>query len=331
MTPAARVREARELAPAEIRFLRDRPGSLWQDPEWARFMRATGNGCFWAVAEDDAGPLGLALVTEKRRRFGLSYAYVGRGPIAATREAGRAILRHLAGRGYLYVQIDPPAGFDPGDLKLRPVRRGIHPPDTIVVDLERTEEAMLASFSATARRHIRKAEAAGCDCSVRKGSGGPDFAAFMRLMELTSRRKGLRVFGERYYAAMLETLDAELFVARVGGEASSAAILLRHRELALYYYGASDPEASELSSSYFLQWTMMRRARALGCRGYDLCGVSPPGARGHYLEGVTAFKERFGGARVALGSSCAYVGKPLRYLAASAFKGGLRRTAPVPR
>ncbi|MDD5041996.1 MAG: peptidoglycan bridge formation glycyltransferase FemA/FemB family protein [Candidatus Peribacteraceae bacterium] len=83
-----------------------------------------------------------------------------------------------------------------------------------------------------------------------------------------------------------------------GGEAKPVAGLLGviWGSKAYYYYGASDYAHRALMAPYALQWAAMRHARAAGCTTYDLLGVSPPDAPANHLwQGVSVFKEKFGG------------------------------------
>jgi len=79
---------------------------------------------------------------------------------------------------------------------------------------------------------------------------------------------------------------------------------------AYYYYGASDHAERALMAPYALQWAAMRHCKTAGAKTYDLLGIAPPpspsrsaegaegGVRGgevHPWQGVSAFKEKFGG------------------------------------
>ncbi len=97
-----------------------------------------------------------------------------------------------------------------------------------------------------------------------------------------------------------------------------------------YYYGASDYAHRSLMAPYLLQWEAMRYCKERGCEKYDLLGIAPlppspsprerggtnfgtslpflplalsvvegwrkgPGDGGHPWQGVSSFKEKFGG------------------------------------
>lgn len=87
----------------------------------------------------------------------------------------------------------------------------------------------------------------------------------------------------------------------------------------IYYYGASDYAHRTLMAPYALQWAAMRHCRNAGCASYDLLGIAPPavatamagkpdappdhswqghGGRDRQWQGVSGFKEKFGGSIV---------------------------------
>ena len=66
-----------------------------------------------------------------------------------------------------------------------------------------------------------------------------------------------------------------------------------------YYYGASGSEHRALMAPYALQWVAIQHCKRVDCRFYDLLGIAPPNAPAdHPWQGVSAFKEKFGGIAV---------------------------------
>ena len=64
----------------------------------------------------------------------------------------------------------------------------------------------------------------------------------------------------------------------------------------IYYYGASSYEHRALMAPYLLQWEAMKYCKAQGCTQYDLLGIAPPDAgTDHPWQGISGFKEKFGG------------------------------------
>ena len=64
---------------------------------------------------------------------------------------------------------------------------------------------------------------------------------------------------------------------------------------AIYLFGMSRDEHREKMPNYLLQWEAIRRAKALGCRIYNLWGAPDEFNESDGLWGVFRFKEGLGG------------------------------------
>jgi peptidoglycan pentaglycine glycine transferase (the first glycine) len=77
---------------------------------------------------------------------------------------------------------------------------------------------------------------------------------------------------------------------------------------ATYFFGASLATHREVMAPYLLQFSVMLRAKVLGCHCYDMYGIAPPGSEAdHEWAGFSAFKRRLGGVDVKFVPSMDYV------------------------
>ncbi len=79
------------------------------------------------------------------------------------------------------------------------------------------------------------------------------------------------------------------------GEAVAAVSMFYFAGQAIYLFGMSRDEHREKMPNYLLQWEAMRRAKALGCRIYNLWGAPDEFNESDGLWGVFRFKEGLGG------------------------------------
>jgi lipid II:glycine glycyltransferase (peptidoglycan interpeptide bridge formation enzyme) len=182
-------------------------------------------------------------------------------------------------------------------------------PDTVIVDLAAPEETILARMRQTTRNGIRRAERAGVTVRDR----GPAWLGdWHRIYADTARRKGFFAEGLEYFSELFRAQEAcpvaiapELLVlsAERAGEPLAGAIVALHGECAYYLYAGSLDAGREHMPNYALQWEIIRRARAAGCRRYDLLGVPPNNDPYHSMYGLYTFKTGFGG-RVVHWSGC---------------------------
>ena len=85
-----------------------------------------------------------------------------------------------------------------------------------------------------------------------------------------------------------------VFVAEYQGVQQGCAVVPFSEHSAYYMHGGSiaKPLTGVMN---FLQWEMIQHFRKLGVRHYDFCGARINPEKGSKAEGLTMFKERFGG------------------------------------
>ena len=181
--------------------------------------------------------------------------------------------------------------------------RNVQPRRTLVVDLRRTEDAILGTMKPKCRYNIRLAGKKGV--SVEPWS---DLGGFHRMLKLTGKRDSFAVHSEEYYRRAYELFYpggmCELLVARFSGMPLAALMVFASGPRAWYVYGGSTDAERDRMPNYLLQWEAMRWAKEQGCEEYDLWGVpdeeetkleSEFEPRHDGLWGVYRFKRGFGG------------------------------------
>ncbi|MDR2516789.1 MAG: peptidoglycan bridge formation glycyltransferase FemA/FemB family protein [Spirochaetaceae bacterium] len=248
------------------------------------------------------------------------------------------LVPHLS-RRIAFIRFDPPwAGAALPPLLEKPLCRApadIQPPDTVIINLDRSEEELLADMKEKWRYNIRLSAKKGV--TVRR-AGAEETGVFYALLRETARRDGIAIHAERYYAELFAlaaeygnaAADVRLYIARHEGEDIAAAVTLFRGDEAVYLYGASAGVKRNLMAPYLLQWSAMRDAKAAGCRSYDLFGIPPGDDPAHPMAGLYRFKTGFGGNIIHRWGSWDY---PARPLPAALFRAaeGLRKAARTAR
>lgn len=283
-----------------------------------------------------AGPQGLLAGAQAlfRRRFGLSVAYVPRGPLWADDEQiderllaalGRIARRERAVFLRLEPNIcedEPNAGARHSFLLLHGFQTAdpIQPRSTLHLDLTPPEDRLLAAMSKGHRADIRRAAREGV--GVRVGASVADLDAFYAIMQATSARAGFAIHSRDYYQAAWELLratnqpdggDAALLLAERDGVALAAFLIFAWAGAGLYLYSGATDEGLRSGANHALQWRALQWARERGCTVYDFWGIpdalgqaaaaSDPNERTRLeaaaqadpLHGVFRFKKGFGG------------------------------------
>jgi lipid II:glycine glycyltransferase (peptidoglycan interpeptide bridge formation enzyme) len=146
------------------------------------------------------------------------------------------------------------------------------------------------------RYNIRLAERRGVQ--IRDGTAA-DLPEFYDMYAETAARDGFLVRPQAYYMDVWQQFmtagRAALLLASVEDEVVAGLILFIFGRTAWYMYGASTGQARNLMPNHALQWAAICRARARGCRRYDMWGAPDEFNESDRMWGVYRFKQGFGG------------------------------------
>ncbi len=302
---------------------------------WGEFQRAYGRRILRLGAYENSVLLGAITLIEHNLILGKSYLYAPRGPIAQTAEATTALFQaareHGKKFGAMYVKIDPAIYNFPFDFaQLRGYEAGttLQEPNTLVLDLQPSEEELLTAMHTKTRYNIRLAEKRGV--TVRWSTTDHDHDTYLALQRVTFERQGIRLHPDRYYQVMFETLKmagiGELAIAEFEGQPLAINLVLWHEQTAVFNHGGSSNDHKEVMAPYLLQWASIRKAKEKKMTTYDFRGIAPEGSPDHKLAGVTRFKLGFGGRRVVYPEARNTILDPLWYQAyrlAKRVRGGV--------
>ncbi len=179
----------------------------------------------------------------------------------------------------------------------------IQPGNTLVVDLQGSEEDVFNRMKPKTRYNIRLAGRKEVVVQVSN-----DVDAFYHVMGVTSQREAFHVHSLDYYRRAYELFYpkgmCELFLANFQGQTLAAMMVFAFGKNAYYFYGASADEERNRKPTYPLQWEAIRWAHRKGCTAYDMWGIPDEAtdidddeaeAREDGLWGVYRFKRGFGG------------------------------------
>lgn len=184
----------------------------------------------------------------------------------------------------------------------------IQPEDRQVIPLEAGKDAVFSQLTSKGRYNVRLAHKSGVH--VRRStpeSLSRDVEIFYTLLTTTSERQKFSVRPKSYFLNLCQLLYAHhygrLFVAEYNGQPLAATIITLYHHYASYLYGASSQHESKVMAPYALHWEVMHWAIDHGAKWYDLLAVRPqayPVGTPHPYDGITKFKQRFGGHTVHL-------------------------------
>ena len=232
----------------------------------------------------------LSELERRTKGFGVVWLKIDPDVIAATgmgmpsssdlqsQEAGHAIEGMLRKRGWR---------FSDSQVQFR---------NTLNIDLERSEDEILAAMSGNTRRKIRVAVKKGV---VIRPADIDNLPLLYRLYQITGERDRFLIRPFDYYRRAWEQFMraglAQAFIAEYEGVAIAHVILFHFGRKCWYFYGASANEERARMPNYALQWEAIKWAKAQGYAVYDMWGAPDTFDESDSLWGVYQFKRGFRG------------------------------------
>jgi lipid II:glycine glycyltransferase (peptidoglycan interpeptide bridge formation enzyme) len=276
--------------------------------EWGQFKGRWGWTPRYFLNEDRTAAALVLRRTLVRRAFStlkLNILYVPKGP--ALDYSDGALVDQVLGDlvdvarrdRAIFVKIDP--DLDQPDCSIlldrgwRYSAEQIQFRNTMLIDLTRGEDELLAAMKPKTRYNVRLAQKKGVE--IRSGDLG-DLDLLYRLYAETAQRDGFIIRPIDYYSdawgSFIRAGLAHPLIAAVEGQAVAGLILFRFADRAWYLYGMSSSLHREKMPNHLLQWEAMRWAKAQGCTVYDLWGAPDELNESDSMWGVYKFKEGLG-------------------------------------
>ena len=180
---------------------------------------------------------------------------------------------------------------------------------TVVIDLKKSEEEILAGMRRQTRYEVRRADKYGI--TVDFDNSEELFREFHKVQVETAKRQNFVPPSLKVLLAEREAFADKIwiYVARTGeskearekfpdckpGEPIAYGLIIGDEVEADYYEAASTELNRQLPGAYGLLWKVMRDMKKLGYERFNLWGIAPAGHPEHRYAGVTTFKTGFGG------------------------------------
>lgn len=262
------------------------PLQLW---EWGQVKAGHGWVAERIFAYDGDTVVGAAQVLIRRLPSPFrSFAYVPRGPIVndVFKDEFLNSLAVLAKRDHhaLALSIEPDTTeFLKPDGWVRSTNKVLSP-ETILLDLRKSESEMLADMAKKTRQYIRKSAA---DVKIKQMTKRDDIEECLELYRQTSARAGFNLHSTQYYLDVFHQMQdySPIFAAYVDERPVAFLWLAISSETAYELYGGMDETGQELRANYALKWHAIRKVKEWGLSRYDFGGL--------VAGGVSNFKQNW--------------------------------------
>ena len=184
-----------------------------------------------------------------------------------------------------------------------------------VLDLNKSEEEILAGASQGFRRKLRKA--AKLDIEITADTSDESIKEFCRLEKLHAERQKYVAFSgdflKKQFEAFREGGEVLIYTAKYEKETLAQNFMIFYGPEASYHYGVSSELGTKYSAAPLLHMAAMKEARKRGCIRYNLWGIVEPDEKSHRFYGVSEFKRSFGCEELRYTPAHDMILKPLQY------------------
>lgn len=215
--------------------------------------------------------------------------YVPRGPIAPpeSREVVLEALGNYAKSAYkpVALSIEPDWQEMPQIQGWVKAKNTILIPRTLILDLGKSEDELLAVMSKKTRQYIRKSDADGVE--VRRARTHQEIDDCLAIYKQTAQRAGFALHGDGYYHAIFDKMGdfSPVFVAAYNGEIVAFLWPVISGTTVFELYGGMNDEGQRLRANYILKWKTIQTMKEWGLSRYDMNGL--------LNDGVSTFKQGF--------------------------------------
>lgn len=290
------------------KFVAAQGGSFLQSWNWGEFQAKLGQKVFRFGLDDNRLAITAQFIEQTIPHLGGKYLYCPYGPVGNP-ELLPQLISELKKQfpEYWFMRIESQKEFpNVGQTTLR-----IQPGKTLITDLTKTEEELLAGMHNKTRYNIRVAQKH--NVSVEKVSDHERIKIALNLITETSSRQGFTDHPASYYQKLVTDFpEAQVYVASYGNKVLNCAIMVDHNDTRTYLFGGSGSEHRNVMAPYLLHWQAIRDAKTDGKKRYDWWGVETATGK---APGFARFKLGWPGEQVSYPAPVDTINKPVHYAA----------------
>ena len=216
-------------------------------------------------------------------------AYIPRGPVAKEDKRG-VVLEALAEYAKMSLHAvvltaEPDWDQMPEVGKWKRSKNTILIPRTLILDLRKSEDELMADMAKKTRQYIRKSAKEGVE--IRHIKGREELDACLAIYKETAGRAGFALHEDGYYYDVFDKLGehSPVFAAFEEGRPVAFLWLAISGRTAFELYGGMNDRGQDLRANYALKWYTICLMKKWGLVRYDFNGL--------LNDGVSTFKRGF--------------------------------------
>lgn len=284
-------------------------GSFLQSAKWFEFQNFLGNKSMrLAVVDDSNNLLASCLLIQDNLSLGMKSLSAPYGPVVKNNlsfDQKKEVLYLLKKEIDKIIKKELLLLFEPmtddleikkifNELGFKPYQKIIQPRHTLILDITKEKEILLADMHQKTRYNINLATKKGVKIIITNEK--KYLEEFYNLLVKTGKRQKFSIAGFGYFEKLLAKTDSKIYLAEYEGKIIAANVMIYFGKNATYLYGATSDENKNVMAPYLLQWQAICDAKENGFEKYDFWGVAGEKDltdREKDWQGITRFKTGF--------------------------------------
>lgn len=286
-------------------FVIKNDGSFLQSFEWGNFKKQFLQKIWRIEINNKDGKKLFEAQILKEKIFFITYFYLPYGPIfnkhsspEEKEESFNLFLRkieELAKKERAFFLRIEPTEFLPkirNFLFKRALKR-IQPQKTLILDLDKSENELLANIQAKTKYNIRLAQKKGVKIKI----SNKYLSLFYDLLKKTKKRQDFFSHSEEHYKKLFKIngkdFKVKMFLAEYQKKIIIASIVVFFGNKATFLHTASNYQYRSLKGADLLRWKIIVYSKKMGYKINNFWGIDEK-----KFPGVTSFKKHFGGTEI---------------------------------
>lgn len=252
------------------------PLQLWGWGETKSKHGWSADRLFYENDEGQAIAAAQVLIRHLPWPFG-SLAYVPRGPVISDDDQNEflAVLADYvrANHHSVLLSIEPDCVEFAVPKGWKRSKNRILPPETIILDLTKSEDDLMAEMAKKTRQYIRKS--AGSGIVIKSVTDQAELKRVMDVYDETSKRANFSIHERGYYTDLFDQMgeNSPVLAAYVDDKPVAFLWMAISAATAFELYGGMNDVGHDLRANYALKWAMITKCKKWGLTRYDFGGL----------------------------------------------------------
>lgn len=295
------------------KFLVAARGSFLQTWAWGDFQSSLGNTVHRVgLSKDGQYKIVAQFIEQTIPHLGGKYLYAPFGPVgdlSLTPEFIKQVALHFP--NHWFIRIEPQTNYPSiGQTTLH-----IQPGKTLLTDLTKNEDDLLAKMHHKTRYNIKVAQKHNVEVGVVQNTDEMNKA--LKLITETSKRQKFTDHPLSYYQSLIKlansqdpSLGMKVYTAKLQDQLLNCAVMIDSYDTRTYLFGGSNDQNRNVMAPYLLHWQAILDAKNSGKKFYDWWGIETATGK---TPGFAKFKLGWGGQQISYPKPEDYVNKTAHY------------------